>query len=105
MKTIKVLFTTLLIALSMNSCKKEEIAPPSCNCGVVMDKQEHIDQYQNQLQVIQIKNGCSSNIEWVNILRVESHIDGVKSYNDINIGDNECVYLWNPDGSKSEYYW
>jgi hypothetical protein len=108
MKTLKFILLTLLITLS-TSCKKEDIQP--CNCGVVVDKSTFWGGTED-VYFFDVKNNCTGNVESVNICRISSYSDSdiplgdeEIHYNSINIGDNECVYIFHPDGSKSEYFW
>jgi hypothetical protein len=107
MKTIKILFATLVIVLS-TSCKKEVY---NCSCGVVVAKNKY-EYPTSTLHTVSVRNSCSDNIEELNISRVSSIINSGIQYDEIdehwstiNIGDNECVYIWNPDGTKQEYNW
>ena len=112
MKTLKVLFTALLISLTFTSCQKEEVNVNQCNCGVVVDKMISGNSQESLAFLISVRNDCTSNIEWFNIHQISSYINTnsvnynpEEGYDSININDNECVYLWQPDGSKSELYW
>lgn len=129
MKTLKVLFAALVIILS-TSCQKEDIQP--CNCGVVVDKMLGIDWYNQYYEeplnpdsinggyplspLIKVKNNCTSNFEWFSIMMISSYINNDNSdfelfesweinYNDINIGDDECVYFYDTLGVTKEHYW
>ena len=64
---MKKLLLTLIIGLSIISCKKEDIqptppAPQECNCGIITDDDIIIDANGDYYYSLTIKNDCSGNL-------------------------------------------